>query len=73
MTLAHREDLQDAMDWINVLLDRHVRTATVPLTVRTFTFRGIQYRCANGPWQDSLIEAILAHKRKIGERVGKPE
>jgi hypothetical protein len=55
--------------WLSSLLAlKHVRRVTrVTLTIRTFEFRGIQFKCENGPWRDSLPEAISAHKAKYLE------
>ena len=57
-------EAHDAVEWLSNLLAlrHHARIATIPLTIRTFAFAGTRYRCANGPWRDSLIEAIRAHK-----------
>lgn len=53
----------EAMQWLsNLLALRCIRSATVPLTRRDFAISGPKYKCANGPWRDSLAEAITAHK-----------
>jgi hypothetical protein len=53
------EQSLDAIDWLYALLRDHVRTRTIKLTVRTFQTKGVQYKCSNGPWRDTLEEAIL--------------
>lgn len=58
----------DAVKWLQTLLAlRHFRTASIKLTIRTFAVRGAQYRCDDGPWRDTLQEAIEAHKAKHQE------
>jgi hypothetical protein len=56
-------------DWLASLLAlRHTgRIARITLTMRNFQTRGIQFKCDNGPWRDSLPEAISAHKTKYLE------
>ena len=53
------------LDWLSDLLAlRHGRVTAIKLTMRTFQFRGIQFKCDNGPWRNSLSEAIMAHKMR---------
>ena len=58
----------DGVKWLQALLiRRHFRIAHVQLTIRVFAMRGTQYRCDDGPWRDTLQEAIEAHKAKHQE------
>lgn len=55
----------DATEWLATFLaSHHFRIKSIQLTIRTFATRGIQYRCDDGPWRDTLHEAIEAHKAK---------
>jgi hypothetical protein len=60
---AEVEEALDAIDWLKVLLSNHVRTRTIKLTVRTFQLKGVQYKCGQGPWRNTLTEAIMAGQR----------
>jgi hypothetical protein len=58
------EQSLDAIDWLHALLSDHVRARTIKLTVRTFVTHGVQYKCGNGPWRDTLEDAILQGQRE---------
>ena len=58
------EQSLDAIDWLYALFADHVRKRTIKLTVRTFVTRGVQYKCGDGPWRDTLEEAILQGQRE---------
>jgi hypothetical protein len=58
------EQSLDAIDWLYALFADHVRKRTIKLTVRTFVTRGVQYKCGDGPWRDTLEDAILQGQRE---------
>jgi len=46
------------------LAARTYRRGSIVLSCRVFPVAGIRYRCADGPWEDSLLGAIQAWRRK---------
>ncbi len=54
----------DLLNWIAAHLSSKGRIAHLKITRREFQFAGILYKCDNGPWRDSLNEAIGAHRYK---------
>lgn len=61
----------DGVKWLQTCLAlRHFRISHLRLTVHTFAVRGPQYRCEDGPWRDTLQEAIEAHRAKHNDGGG---
>ncbi len=55
-----------ALAWIEEVLNRHTgRIAALAIKRREFVFSGIRWKCGDGPWRESLIEAIAAHQMKV--------
>jgi len=65
-------DAAALLEWLNECLSNHPRRATVILNYRLWPIRGNQYRCSNGPWCNTLAEAIAEHRAKVQDELSRP-
>jgi hypothetical protein len=65
-------DAAALLEWLKECLSNHPRRATVILNYRCWPVRGNQYRCSNGPWCDTLAEAIAEHRAKVQDELSRP-